>query len=171
MSRRHRVFVSYHHANDQNYKNIFELRFGNRFGVVVPGSVDTGDIDPGLQVDTIRQKIRDDYLRDTTVTVVLVGTETWQRKHVDWEIASSIRDGLLLPSHPNYRRDTYSPYIIPPRLYKNIECEYAKLYHWSNDPDEIEAWVHEAYLRRKRVLPDNSYPHFVNNRSGDRWYD
>lgn len=35
MSNRHKVFVSYHHALDQNYRNIFELRFGNAFGALV----------------------------------------------------------------------------------------------------------------------------------------
>ena len=32
MSNRHKVFVSYHHALDESYKKIFELRFGNTFG-------------------------------------------------------------------------------------------------------------------------------------------
>ena len=39
--------------------------------------------------------IRDGYLRNTTVTIVLVGTETKLRKHVDWEIYSSMHDGQV----------------------------------------------------------------------------
>lgn len=58
---------------------------------MISKSVRIGDIDPNLATDTIRQKIRDEYLRGSTVTVVLVGPETWQRKHVDWEIGASIR--------------------------------------------------------------------------------
>ena len=42
-----------------------------------------------------RQKIRDEYLRDSTVTIVIVGTETKNRKHVDWEIYSSMYDGTV----------------------------------------------------------------------------
>ena len=97
MSNRHKVFVSYHHVLDESHKKIFELRFGNAFGAIVPGSVQIGDIDPNLPTETIRQKVRDEYLRDTSVTVVLIGAETWQRKHIDWEIGSSIRDTKANP--------------------------------------------------------------------------
>ena len=87
---KHRVFISYHHGNDSTYKE--ELI---RAGVFVDYSVDTGDIDDNLSDQTIRQKIRDEYLRDSTVTIVLVGTETKNRKHVDWEIYSSMYDGQV----------------------------------------------------------------------------
>jgi hypothetical protein len=63
----------------------------NVHDVMVSKSVQVGDIDPNLKTDTLRQKIRDEYLHDSTVTVVLIGSETWKRKHVDWEIAASIR--------------------------------------------------------------------------------
>ncbi|MBK7585827.1 MAG: TIR domain-containing protein [Myxococcales bacterium] len=179
MSDRHNVFVSYHHKNDESYRKIFELRFGNKFGVVIPGAVQIGDIDTGLQTETIRQLIRDEYLRDTSVTVVLIGAETWQRKHVDWEISSSIRDtknnprsgllGLLLPTYPAPSPGKYNPRTIPPRLHDNIECGFAAIAQWSNDPDVVRGLVHEAYLRKKRLLPDNALPLFKNNRSGAGW--
>lgn len=88
MSKRHKVFVSYHHENDEKYRKIFENKFGRSY---VSKSVGIGDINPNLKNETIRRKIRDEFLRDSTVTVVLVGKETWKRKHVDWEISSSIR--------------------------------------------------------------------------------
>jgi len=58
-------------------------------------SVNTGDIDDSLSDERIREIIRDDYLRDSTVTIVLVGLETRRRKHVDWEIYSSMFDGKV----------------------------------------------------------------------------
>lgn len=88
----HKVFISYHHTNDQYYKEEL-LRFNEEHGIFLDRSVDTGDIDDGLPDQTIRGLIRDDYLRDSTVTIVLVGTETKTRKHVDWEIYSSMFDG------------------------------------------------------------------------------
>ena len=39
--------------------------------------------------------IRDNYLRNSTVTILLVGTETARRKHIDWEIYSSRYDGTV----------------------------------------------------------------------------
>lgn len=180
MSQRHNVFVSYHHANDQIYRNKFENLFSNIYDVMLSNSVQIGDIDPNLRTETIRQKIRDKYLRKSTVTIVLIGAETWKRKHVDWEIASSIRQtefnersGLLGVFLPTYRKDylgKHNPYTIPPRLHKNVEKGFAKLYDWSDDPVEVQRWIHQAFLDRKKILPDNKYPSFVNNRSGDRWY-
>lgn len=176
---RHKVFVSYHHALDENYKRIFELRFGNSFGAIVSGSVQVGDINPDLPTDTIRQKIRDEYLRDTSVTVVLIGTQTWQRKHVDWEIGSSIRQtkhsprsgllGILLPAYGRTDLTKYNPYTIPPRLFDNIECGFASIHNWSENAAVVQGWIHQAYLRKSRMEPDNSRPSYERNRTGSRW--
>lgn len=178
-SPRHNVFVSYHHANDQAYRDYFERLFAQTYNVMVSKSVQIGEIDPYLNTETVRQKIRDEYLRDSTVTVVLIGSQTWQRKHVDWEIGSSIRQtqynsrsgllGIILPSYPRNDRSKYDPYTIPPRLYDNIQCGFAKIYNWSTNPAEVQGWIHEAFNRRNTINPDNSFQNFVNNRSGERW--
>jgi hypothetical protein len=90
----HRIFISYHHANDQQYKAIL-LNINERLGVFADYSVDTGNIDPNLPPQTIRCKIRDEYLGDSSVTVLLVGTGTAGRKHVDWETYSSMINGSV----------------------------------------------------------------------------
>jgi hypothetical protein len=172
----HRVFISFHHQNDDSYRKIFEFRFANRFGVVAPNAVSDGDINPYADDETIRRRIRDDYLRDTTVTVVLVGTETWGRKHVDWEIASSLRDtrlnrrsgllGIILPSHPAYRRrGPVDSATLPARLADNVDCGYAQLYDWSEDEGDVSQWVHQAFLRRDTVEPDQSREFFRRDRN------
>jgi len=181
MSNRHKVFVSFHHALDENYKWTFELRFGNAFGAIVPGSVSDGDIDPHLPTDTIPQKIRDNHLRDTSVTVVLIGAETWQRKHIDWEIGSSIRHteynprsglvGILLPTYPRADKSKYTHRTIPPRLHDNIECGFASIHNWSEDAPTVQGWIHQAYLRKSTKQPDNSRASFGKNRTGDAWTD
>lgn len=88
----HKVFISYHHENDQWYKDQL-VEFGHQHSIFVDKSVDTGDISNELGAQRIREKIRDEYLQDSTVTIVLVGAETNRRKHVDWEIYSSMYDG------------------------------------------------------------------------------
>ena len=90
----HKVFISYHHYNDQNFKD-YLVELGNQYGVFVDKSVDTGDISDDLDDEAIREKIRDEYLRDSTVTIVLVGLETARRKHVDWEVYSGMIDGKV----------------------------------------------------------------------------
>lgn len=178
MGNLHKIFLSFHSV-DIAYKERFEKLFHDTFGVVISRSVDSGDIADNLLTDTVRQIIRDEYLRDSSVTIVLIGSKTWQRKHVDWEISSSIRDtefnprsgllGILLPTYPGYANNEYSKYTIPPRLADNLKAEYAKIYRWTEDPSSIQKWVHEAYNRKRTVLPDNSFPSFINNRSGEKW--
>ncbi|MCP4583033.1 MAG: TIR domain-containing protein [candidate division Zixibacteria bacterium] len=180
MKVRHKVFISYHHYNDQFYRDLFERLFAVYYDIIVSKSVQIGDIESNLLVNTVRQKIRDEYLGDSTVTVVLVGTETWKRKHVDWEISSSIRNtsnnprsgllGILLPTHESYQNKTYNEYTVPPRLCHNQKCGFANIYNWNEDPNIVGNWINLAFHNRFKVEPDNSYPNYVNNRSGERWY-
>ena len=135
---RHKVFVSFHH-DDQKYKDWFVTVMK---GDIVDKSVEDGDIDDRIKVETIRQKIRDDFIADATVTIVLIGPCTWQRKHVDWEIGSSLRDtklnsrcgllGILLPNHPDFEKRTYTPRLIPQRLADNCggNDRFACIYDW-----------------------------------------
>ena len=181
MSNRHRVFVSYYHAEDQIYRNYFEQFFSDIHDIMVSESVEIGDIDLNLTPERIHQIIRDKHLKDSTVTVVLVGAHTWQRKFVDWEIGSSIRQtknsprsgllGILLPTYPRSigKPNNYCIHTIPPRLYKNIKCDFATIHNWCNDPHIVQSWIHQAFKRRTEITPDNSYPSFKNNRSGERW--
>lgn len=108
----HKVFISYHHTNDQRYKD-FLVSLATQHDLFIDRSVDTGDVSDDLDDQRIREIIRDEYLQDSTVTIVLVGTETRKRKHVDWEIYSSMFDGgvnkksgvlvITLPTIPTCR--------------------------------------------------------------------
>lgn len=89
-----KVFICYHHANDQYYKD-YLVRMSDEHNIFIDRSVDTGDIREDLPDATIRERIRDQYLRDSTVTIALVGLQTKSRKHVDWEIYSSLFDGAV----------------------------------------------------------------------------
>lgn len=91
---KHKVFISYHHKNDQDYKEAL-LDANEKYDLFIDASVDTGDIDDDLPDERIRQIIRDDYLSDSAVTILLVGIETKKRKHIDWEIYSSMYDGQV----------------------------------------------------------------------------
>ena len=179
---RHKVFISFrHHGDDQEYKARFvRMMEGN----VVDKSVEDGDIDDqNMKTATIRQKIRDEFIADATVTVVLIGRCTWKRKHVDWEIGSSLRKtkknprcgllGILLPHHPDSDKKEYDPHLIPPRLADNCKGDdpYAYIYRWSGSPNEVNRvhrWIHRAFERRKRTPdPNNSRLPFGDNWSGN----
>ena len=173
---RHKVFVSFH-EHDIDYKESFVQMMGKR---IIDRSVDTGNIDDlNLKTTTVRQKIRDEYIRDATVAIVLIGPQTWQRKHVDWEIGSSIRKtkanprcgllGIILPNHPDYRKKAYNPHRIPPRLADNSEGDdpYALIYEWPQPwtPAKIGEWIHRAFITRDGQPPNNSRRSFARNRT------
>ena len=171
---RHKVFISFHH-DDQKYKDRFVQMME---GDVVDKSVEDGDIDDQNKTETIRRRIRDDFIADATVTVVLIGPCTWQRKHVDWEIGSSLRDteknprcgllGILLPNHPNFGSKT-NPRLIPPRLADNRtrNDSYALISDWNGQTVNIRNWIHRAFQRRDGTPPNNSREQFSRNRSGN----
>lgn len=175
--KRHKVFISFHHQQDQAYKDRFVELMKND---MVNRSVGEGDIDANIHIDTVRREIRDRFIADATVTVVLVGRCTWTRKHVDWEIQSSLRDtehnlrngllGILLPDHPDYRKKEYDPHLLPPRLADNCGEDsdpYACIYDWEEDAKAIREWIHRAFKRRRRPpYPNNARVQFANNWRG-----
>ena len=181
--KKHKVFVSFHHE-DQGYKDRFVEMMGDD---IVNKSVEDGDVDDlYVHADTIRRNIREGHIADATITVVLVGTCTWQRKHVDWEISYSLREttnkyrcgllGILLPTHPHYETGGYDPYLIPPRLADNCNGgdAYASIHDWSTKPSEIRRWIHKAFTRRNEMSPDNGRMQFQRNKNrdcSDGWLD
>ncbi|WP_339098561.1 TIR domain-containing protein [Pectobacterium brasiliense] len=91
---KHNVFISYHHDNDQYYREEL-LKLNDKHEIFIDKSVYEGDINEELDDQVIRKIIRDKNLRDSTVTILLVGTKTKRRKHIDWELYSSMYDGVI----------------------------------------------------------------------------
>jgi hypothetical protein len=134
---RRKVFVSYYHNADQAYRDYFERAFGHLF---ISKSVKPGDISTDLSTDYIRGLIHEGYISDTSVIIVLVGSKTWCRKHVDWEISAGLSKkvggysgliGVLLPSFPLQPGDQYRYDDLPARLADNARSGYADIYTWN----------------------------------------
>lgn len=169
---KHKVFISYHHKNDWYYKQEFERIFDC---IIISKSVSPGDIDPDNSDAYIKRLIQQDYITDSTVTIVLIGSETAKRKHIDWEISASLSKkvggysgllGIILPSHPDYYKDKISNDTIPPRLLKNIQSGYAGFIKWNNDVNFVAQCIEKAFQNRtyKTSTIDNNLPQFVYNR-------
>lgn len=176
---KHKVFVSCDAEHDQEYRNNFEQLLGIRNDVLVSQSTPIGDVGQNLQLEALHKKIRDDYLGDSNVTVVLIGAETWKFRHVDWEIGFSIRQsvfhprsgllGILLPTYNFPSPNQYDPYTLPPKLQFNIQCGFAKIHTWSDNPQDIFGWLEDAFRRRVGVEPDNSHQFFANDQTEETW--
>ncbi|MGI9346949.1 MAG: TIR domain-containing protein [Gammaproteobacteria bacterium] len=161
--KKHKVFISYHHDNDECYKEeLIELNEYYGEQIFDDRSVNTGGIDENLSDERIRETIRDKYLSDTTVTIVLIGEETKKRKHVDWELHSSMYDGevnkksgIILMGLPEIQ--SYS-YVLPDT------CDEIKAYFpngttWSSI-DKATFREEHPYLSDKmvrNVLKDGVY--------------
>lgn len=169
---KHKVFISYYHHDDEYYRNRFETLFGTTF---INKSVAPGEIDSDNSADYIKRLIQTEHITDSSVTVVLVGRNTWGRKHVDWEISAALSKkaggysglmGLCLPTNPDYGT-SYNPNNTPPRLVDNLDSGYAKYYDWTEDVADIKAWIQTAFNSRinKKDLIDNSRPQFQRNKN------
>ena len=172
---RHKTFVSYHHENDQEYKDLLAAEMAED---IVDRSVQDGDIDDGLGTEATWEKIRDEHIAEATVLLVLIGRHTWSRKFVDWEIGSALNKssnnsrcgvlGIVLPDHPDYGRGRRDPSLLPQRLAANIggDDPYVRLYDWPGDGSlsVIRDWVDVAFQRRTGPPPDNSSKRFRYNR-------
>ena len=167
--RRHKVFISFH-EDDVRYRDQLVRRLK---GDIVDKSVHVDDIDDrDLKTETIRRRIREDFIADASVTIVLVGPGTWRRKHVDWEIAASLRHtranprcgllGIILPNHPDTRPGYLRGNLMPARLYDNARSDvgYATMHRWDslNGTRELRWWIQQAFERRATVDPRNSRP-------------
>ena len=144
---------------------------GNQSDVAFSRSVQIGDVRPIVEIDPFYNTIRDSYLGDSHITIVLIGADTWKRRHVDWEIGASIRQTPF--STPSWLMDIHLPtynfpapnqsdaFTIPPRLHGNLQCGFAKIHRSTHNPDEIHGWPKEAFRQRIGTEPDNSYPLFL----------
>ena len=152
---KHKVFISYYHKDDESYRDSFEDLFGHLF---INKSIHKGDIDDDVGSDEyIKHLIREEYITDSSVAIVLVGPKTYCRKHVDWEIYAALDKkadgysgllGLCLPTHSNYEEKNYTSSEIPPRLVDNLKSKYASLYDWTESEGNIKNWVEKAFNSR-----------------------
>ena len=156
----HKVFVSFHHKNDQYYKD-YLVDWAEENEVFIDGSVETGDISDDLTDEEIRIMIRDDYLKDTTVTILLVGTETKYRKHIDWEIYSSMYDG---------KKNKKSGILVI--LLPSVKSDYCTAAHEGEKEiifDYITNWksinTKTEYEERYPYLPERILDNLLNNKA------
>ena len=171
MAVKHRCFVSYHKANSIAVKNFIE-EFSDIFTAKTVGVTDEDDFINSESPEYVMRRIREKYLSNTTVTIVLIGECTKARKYIDWEIASSLRNdpvnglsGLLGIN----MKSVGTRGLAPPRLADNFNSKdstgsYALYRTYPTSSQSLRSAIQTAFDRRATHTPDNTRPLFKNNR-------
>ena len=159
---RHKCFVSYN-ANDGDEVGGFLDSFGSVFIPRVVGLSEADDFIDSDNTDYVMDKIREKYLTDSTVTIVLVGKCTWARKFVDWEVYSSLRNdannkrsGLMAITLPSVANDTGRR--LPARVDDNVDGDklYARWWKYPTAKGQLRGYIQTAFDARSKMTPDNS---------------
>lgn len=161
----HKCFISYN-AADKAAVDDFCEKFSGSF--IRRGLVMEDDIINSTNTDYVMQRIRALYLKDSTVTIVLIGKCTWARRFVDWEVQSSLRNPA--DEYPNgvvaiQLWDSYT--TLPSRVKSNVDSGYSKFYKYPKSSTSLENMIDEAFDSRfdKQSLIINPRERFSNNRS------
>ncbi len=155
--KRHKCFISYH-KDDLGYAEKFALEYSRVFISKVLGVSDQ-ELVNSSDVNYIMRRIREDYLQDSTVTIVLLGKCTWSRKFVDWEIASSLRNdpknkrsgllGIVLPSVGSIENVKLSSRMSANMGKRGEEPKYAWLHRYPDNATSLRKWIQDAFEARK----------------------
>lgn len=150
---RRKVFIS-HFKGDRLEVDAFIKQFSTVFIPKVLGANDNDDFINSTDTDYVMKRIREKYLEDSTVTIVLLGSCTHSRRYIDWEIKSSLRQGqytpngllcILLPSQGNSA-------FLPPRMVANWTSDeancYARYRAYPESQSELSTWIEDAYQAR-----------------------
>src|SRR5213593_4687243 len=92
-----KVFISYCHLN-QREAGSFVSTWRNVFTPRALGMAFSDDIINSNNPAYVMSRIRTDYLGDSSVTIVLVGTCTHSRRYIDWELKASLQRGNSTPN-------------------------------------------------------------------------
>ena len=142
----HKCFISYN-AADKLAVDRFCDEFDGSF--IRRGLKMEVDIIDSENTDYVMRRIRDLYLKDSIVTIVLVGRCTWARKFVDWEVQSSLRNPA--DAYPNglLAIQLYSSYsTLPVRVRLNIDSGYANFYEYPKNSKDLEIMIDKAWSAR-----------------------
>jgi hypothetical protein len=153
---RHKVFISYHHADQQAVSGFVDY-FDHNHDVFISrglGIEMEQDIINSTDTDYVMRRIRELYIRDSTVTIVLLGKCTWARRYVDWEIQASLyqREGKLPNGLLGIRLpSTNSSVKLPKRLEENVISKYAKSYAYPSSKDDLIGYINGAFAARNTL--------------------
>lgn len=151
MAGRHKVFLSFHKVDLDRVLG-FIRTFDTGLDVFIYRAITMpDDVIKSTDAEYVMSRIRNNFLSDSTVTMVLVGACTWARRFVDWEVQASLRrpadglpNGLLaVLLDPSARAG-----VLPPRVRLNVDSGYARFYSYPATGVNLASWIEDAFMAR-----------------------
>lgn len=161
---RRKCFVSYH-VDDIDEVSEFLDTFGEIFIPRCVGVTEEDDFVDSDDTDYIKRRIREQYLTDSTVTIILLGSCTWARRFVDWEISSSLRNdpsnkrsGLLAMPLPSMNNSATLPARVKDNWHQDDASSYVLYRSYPTTNSALRNSIEGAFAARtsKSNLVDNS---------------
>jgi hypothetical protein len=152
---RHKCFISYHAADA-----VEVLGFVSAFeSVFIPKIIGVTEDEPWIDSDDdayVLSQVQQNYLRDSTVTIVMVGRCTWSRKFVDWEIYSSLRKSTTRTVNGLMGIQLPGAGSLPARLANNVKKNssgqstgYARYWVYPGSEQALQDRVEDAFQARR----------------------
>lgn len=147
-----RVFFSFHYQRDVWRANVVR-KSGTFIGTAAAGFHDASLWEEAKRKgDAAVKKLIDDALKNTTVTVVLIGAKTAGRKYINYEIQQSIARGNgLLGIHIHNIEDEDGKTDTKGDVPAKLSAGGYKVYTWPFDSDKFAKWIEDAAEEASRV--------------------
>ncbi len=174
-----RLYVIYDHEHDDKYCRKLQSELTS-----VCVSADA------LLSDTINKDtaghLKEIFMKDISVSLVLIGRNTFESPRVDLELYASLLDvdeippagllGIVLPDCPGFKHSSnWSEQFLPTRFKENYFSGYAGLINWPENLQTILDEAERARVRKSIISPRNqqellcsgsgisynSFPHYL----------
>ncbi|MFK7784205.1 MAG: TIR domain-containing protein [Crocinitomicaceae bacterium] len=164
MAKKVNVFISFRKEDIKIVKK-FERMFVDHYECVTSSYVREDKIPNDLNDEATLQLIIKNHIQNSSITIVIIGENTYKSNFVDWEIKASLRGkkndrkrsgliGIFVPEITNGGKKHKN--LIPERLGDNIKDGYAHCYDWTDDKTEFMMWIDQALFNRKNKQPNNN---------------
>ncbi|RAP51979.1 MAG: hypothetical protein BZ133_01980 [Methanosphaera sp. SHI613] len=134
------IYISYFHI-DEYFKNLLNDIIGERYNIKSSPQEYYIKNNFNNYMDSLNRNNDDE-----NVFIVLVGTDTYRSRNVDWELEFGLMHnnpilGLCLPTNDDYKKDRCTPKTTPRKLLNNLYSGYASYFDWTDSFKDLKKYI------------------------------
>lgn len=139
------IYISYNHT-DKYFKDKLNKIIGEKYKI-------TSSPQEYSIKNNINRYFEQLENNSEDIVIVLIGTDTYKSKNVDWEIEYGLSHdyciiGLCLPTNDDYRKKTVNPSKLPIKLVNNLYSGYASYFDWTDNIEDLEEYIDISYNQK-----------------------